>query len=148
MGLSSTADPAVCWRAGFAVPGTQEGVRLKGPHQNQVPMCLPTIRLSFPKCPAVGGQSQMPSLTQYCATFKPGPGPGTSKPLPKAPQQSRTVLWKGLSGPCVERGLIHPLCLDSVGDALGHLFCPFLSEWSSDHHLHPFCVGIVFSVCS
>lgn len=24
----------------------------------------------------------------------------------------------------------HPLCLDSLGDALGHLFCPFLSEWA------------------
>lgn len=51
----------------------------------------------------------LPSLTQCCATLE--PDPGTSKSLPKAPPQSRPVLWKGLPAPCesgphVERGLI------------------------------------------
>lgn len=70
----------------------------------------------------------LPSLTQCCATLE--PDPGTSRPLPKAPQQSTPVLRNGLPAPCesgprVERGLI--LCaLIPWEMPLGHLFCPFL----------------------
>lgn len=75
----------------------------------------------------------MPSLSQCCATLE--PDPGTSRPLPKAPQQSRPVLRNGLPAPCesgprVERGL--NLCaLIPWEIPLGHLFCPFLREQSS-----------------
>lgn len=77
-GLSSSADPAVCQRAGFAEPGSQEGEAERGPFRAKYPhdpaprpgqssqQCfhelvprpsLPAIRLSFPKCPTVRGQS-------------------------------------------------------------------------------------------
>lgn len=84
---------------------------------------------AFPKALQSEARATMPFLTQCCATFK--PGPGTSRPLPKASQQSRTVLWTGLPATLSVRPMCrarpHPLCLDSLGYALGHLFCPFLS---------------------
>lgn len=148
MGLSSSADPAVCWRAGFAVPGSQEGVSLKGPLQSQVPMWLsprpgqssqqcfcvhPVLRSlpsgwAFPNALQLEARATLPSVTQCCATFK--PGPGTSRPLPKAPQQSRTVLWTGLPATLRVRPMCKSEASSSVPWSLGRCLRPSLVSLS------------------
>lgn len=136
MGLSSAADPAVCWRAGFAVPGSQEGVRLKGPHQSQVPMCLPQAFAPYHQVKL----SQMPCSRRPEPRCPPSPNIVLPSSLALAPQDpcprlhSRAEVCCGKacqppweSGPRIERGLTHPLCLDSLGDAWPSLLS--LSVW-------------------
>lgn len=168
-GTERISRPGRVQEAGFAMPGSQEGLSLKGPLRSQVPMwlskawaelpavllwgprpSLPTIRLSSPKCPAVGGQSHV--ALPHPVLCYPRAWPWHLKTLAQGSTAEQTCAVERPASPLrvrpTRRARPHPLCLDSLGDALGHLFCPFLSEGSSHHCLRPFCVGIVFSVCS
>lgn len=95
------------------------------PGQKRPGLCSLPSGWAFPNALQQESRATLPSLTQCPATLESGPGT-SSRPLPKAPQQSRSVLWEGL--PATRRvGPVygvrpHPLCLDSLGDALGHLF--------------------------
>lgn len=101
--------------------------------------------------------SQMPCNRRPEPSCPPSPSVVLPSSLTLAPQDPCPMLhsradqccgkaWQALRVRPTRRARPHPLCLDSLGDALGRLSCPFLSEGSSHHRPRTFCVGIVFSV--
>lgn len=133
------------------MPGSQEGLSLKGPLRSQVPMwlyqawaelpavllwgprpSLPTIRLSSLKCPAVGGQSHVALPHPVLCYLRAWPWHLKTLPCPRL--HSRADLccgkaWQPLRVRPTRRTRPHPLCLDSLGDRCPRPSLLSLSVW-------------------